>query len=118
MYEQHRYEDAERLTHECEEACRPNDVHSHIFWRSIRAKLLARRGEFEQALELVRDSLELAEGGDFVPAHAGALEDYAEVLEMAGREPEARAALAGSLELYDAKGNLLACDRIRGLLAG
>ena len=34
LYDQCRYPAAERLTYECEEASRPNDVHSQISWRS------------------------------------------------------------------------------------
>ena len=115
-YQQGRYDEAERLTHECEEACRPNDVHSHILWRSIRAKLLARRQQFDEAEALAGEALDLAGGGDFLPAHAGALEDYAKVLHMAGRADEARAALERSLALYEQKVNLLGADRVRALL--
>ena len=43
VYTQGRYDEAEQLTRECEEACRPNDVHSHVMWRATRAKVLARR---------------------------------------------------------------------------
>jgi tetratricopeptide (TPR) repeat protein len=117
MYRQGRYEDAERLTHECEDACRANDVHSHILWRSIRAKLLARRGELDEALELARTSLDLAESGDFLAAHAGSLEDYAKVLHRAGRSGEARAALGDAIDLYELKDNHLAAERLRALLS-
>ena len=45
---QGRYDEAEQLTRECEEASRPNDVHSQILWRSIRAKVLARKGDWKR----------------------------------------------------------------------
>ena len=64
-----------RADRECELACRPNDVHSHILWRSIRAKVLARGGRFEEAEQLAREAVALAETSDFLPAHAGATED-------------------------------------------
>jgi tetratricopeptide (TPR) repeat protein len=117
-YQLGRYDEAELLSHECEDACRPNDVHSQILWRSIRAKVLARRGELEPALELARAALDLAEGGDFLPAHAGALEDHGKVLYMAGRREESAAALRASIDLYERKRNLLAADRVRALTAG
>ena len=44
VYMQGRYDEAERLTKECERATRQNDIHSQILWRSTRAKVLARRG--------------------------------------------------------------------------
>jgi tetratricopeptide (TPR) repeat protein len=117
LYVQRRYDEAERLTYECEEACRPNDVHSHVFWRSVRAKVLGRRGQFAEALTLARDAVELAETSDFLPARAGAMEDVAKVLYMAGRNDEARPALEAAIDRYEEKGNLLAVDRARRLLA-
>ena len=54
VYIQGRYEEAEQLTLECEDASRPNDVHSQILWRSMRAKALAQRGELQAAEQLAR----------------------------------------------------------------
>jgi DNA-binding SARP family transcriptional activator len=117
LYLQGRYEETEQLTRECEAACRPNDVHSHVLWRSTRAKVLARRGEHAPALELAHEAVTLAEGSDFLPALAGSLEDLSKVLHMAGRRDEARAALEQAIERYEEKGNLLAAERGRRLLA-
>ena len=116
LYLQGRYDETELLTRECEEACRPNDVHSHILWRSIRAKVLARRGEYDAALRLAQESNALAAESDFLPARAGAMEDLSKVLYMAGRTDEARPVLAESVELFERKGNLLAAERARALL--
>jgi hypothetical protein len=55
-----RYEEAEQLTRQCEEACRANDVHSQILWRSIRAKIFARRQAFENAKRLARQAVAFA----------------------------------------------------------
>ena len=85
LYDQGRYEEAEQLTHECEEASRPNDVHSQIIWRSIRAKTLARKGEHQAAEQLAREAVAFAEKSDFLLAHADALTDLAEVLELQGK---------------------------------
>jgi DNA-binding SARP family transcriptional activator/tetratricopeptide (TPR) repeat protein len=117
LYMQGRYDETEQLTHECEDACRPNDVHSHILWRSTRAKVLARRGELKAALQLARDAVEIAEESDFLPARAGALEDLAKVLYMADGADEARPALQAAIDQYEQKGNLLAVDRARRVLA-
>ena len=91
-------------------------MHSHIIWRSTRAKVLGRRGEFEAALELANDAVAIASEGDFLPAHAGATEDLAKVLYMAGRRHEATAALAEAIRLYERKGNMLAAERARAFL--
>jgi hypothetical protein len=41
-------------------------VYSHILWRSVRAKVLARRGEIAEALRLAAASARLAETTDFL----------------------------------------------------
>ena len=117
LYAQGRYDEAERLTHECEEASRPNDIHSQISWRSIRAKILAegadtrpRRSSHGKPLPTPRES-------DFLLAHAEAMADLAEVLELGGKRGEAIDALRRALELDERKGNLLAADRARARLA-
>ncbi len=111
-----RYEDAERLTRECEEASRANDVHSQILWRAIRAKVLARRGHFDEAERLARESVALAESSDFLIAHADAVADLAEVLELAGRIDEAARALEDAIKQYELKGNSLAAATCRDRL--
>jgi tetratricopeptide (TPR) repeat protein len=117
VYLQGRYEEAEQLTKECEEAARPNDVQSQIIWRSTRAKVLARRGEFEAADRFCVEAMTLAEGSDFLTAHAEALMDVAEVAQLSGRTEEARDRMADAIRYYEQKGNVLAADRARALLA-
>ena len=111
-----RYEDAERLTRECEEASRANDVHSQILWRAIRAKVYARRGRFDEAERLARESVALAESSDFLIAHADALADLAEVLELAGRIDEVARELEDAIKQYELKGNSLAAATCRDRL--
>ena len=116
LYVQGRYDETEALTHECELACRPNDVHSQILWRSIRAKVLARRGELDAGEALAREAVALAQESDFLPAHGEAMEDLGKVLHLSGRSDEARVALLDAVRLYDAKGHQLNADRVRALL--
>ena len=92
LYLQARYDEAEQLTRECEDATRANDIHSDILWRSTRAKTLAQRGEFEAAEQLGTEALAIASTSDFHQAHADALMDLAEVLALAGN-PRAAPAL-------------------------
>ena len=116
LYAQGRYADTEQMTRECETASRPNDVHSQILWRSIRAKALARRNEMGDALRLAHEAVTLAQESDFLPAHADALADLAEVLRLADQEDEARAAIEEAIVLYEQKGNLLAAGVARASL--
>jgi DNA-binding SARP family transcriptional activator/class 3 adenylate cyclase len=108
VYCQGRYDEAETLTHECEVACRPNDVHSHIMWRATRAKILARRGRFSEAKALAREAIEFGSSSDFLSAHADALMDLAEILELDGDVPGTARAIEEAVRLYGLKGNMVA----------
>lgn len=113
VYLQGRYEEAEQLTEECERTSSPIDVHSQVLWRSTRAKVFARRHAFDQAERLAREAVEFAETSDFLPAHAAALGDLAEVLELRGQPEGAAHALEQAIELSERKGNVLAADNCR-----
>ena len=116
VYLQGRYEEAERLTEECEEAVRSNDIHSHVIWRSTRAKILARRGDFGAAEQLARAAVAFAGTSDFLLAHADAFADLGEVLELAGRREEAAKAHRSAIALHERKGNVLAAAQARARL--
>ena len=110
-----RYEEAERLTHECEAATRLNDVFSQTLWRSVRAKALARLGESGLAVELAREAVAQTSGSDFLFPLAEATADLAEVLSVAGREQEAREAVEEAVRLHELKGNSEGAARVRAL---
>jgi DNA-binding SARP family transcriptional activator/tetratricopeptide (TPR) repeat protein len=116
VYLQGRYDEAEHLTFECENASRPNDVHAQILWRSIRAKVMARRGDHEAAEQLAHEAVALAADSDFQPAHADALLDLAEVHFLRGRSIDAANAIEEAIHLYELKGNHLMADHARTLL--
>jgi tetratricopeptide (TPR) repeat protein len=113
VYLQGRYEEAEQLTRECEEASRANDVYSQIHWRSTRAKALARMGQLEPAERLAREAVEYAATSDFYLGHADALMDLAEVLTLAGNSDATAAPVREAIRFYELKGNLLAADLAR-----
>ncbi len=115
-YEQGRYDEADELSREAERSSRPNDVHSHIVWRGVRAKVLAHRGDFEAAEKLAREAVEYAEASDFLHSHANALTDLAEVLALAGRPEESASAIEAAIRLHEAKGNVVAVAHTRKIL--
>ena len=116
VYLQGRYDEAEQLTLECEDASRANDVHSGILWRSYRAKIWAQRGELDAAERLAKEAVAFAIETDFYPAHADALMDLAEVLELADKRAAAALQLNEAIRLYDLKGNVLMAARARARL--
>ena len=113
VYAQGRYEDAFVLTEKLlRQAPASQDMEWQIRHRSLRAKLLARRGSQDEADTLAREAVSLARQTDFLNFHAEALVDLAEVLTLAGRGPESHASLKQALELYERKGNLVAAAQV------
>jgi hypothetical protein len=64
-----------------------------------------------------REATTLAERTDFIDLHASALSDLAEVLRLANRPKEARAALEDAIRIYEEKGNVIVAQHARGALA-
>jgi tetratricopeptide (TPR) repeat protein len=116
LYRQGRYDEAEREADVCREAAAADDVASQIEWRWVRAKVLVRRGQLEEAEPLAREAVELAEETDFLFFRGQVLEDYAEVLRLADRADEAASYLEQAITLYERKGVVPAIERTRALL--
>jgi tetratricopeptide (TPR) repeat protein len=105
--------EADRFSRESEAAAAPADVLSQVLWRTAKAKLRARQGLLNEAKALTREAVRLSEPTDLLGTRAAALADLADVLELAGREDEALAALLEAARLYESKGNLTALGRVR-----
>ena len=114
LYEQGRYEDAFALLGAIDEAPAPTDREWQIKRTGIPARLLARRGQLEEAEVLARQGVALAADSEFVVLHADVLLDLAEVLRLAGRSEDAAATAAEAVSLYERKGNLASARRARG----
>jgi DNA-binding SARP family transcriptional activator len=116
LYARGRFDQAEEVAHAAISAARPHDVHCQTISRTVSAKVLARRGDVGRAEELAREAVAFVEPSDFLPVHAEALTDHAEILYLAGRPDEAAPALEKALVLQDQKGNVLGGARARALL--
>jgi ATP/maltotriose-dependent transcriptional regulator MalT len=111
LYKQGRDDEAERLTEVSEELAAADDLVTQILWRTVRAKILARRGEVEKAEELGREAVRLADTTDFPELKASTALDLAEVLERAGRAEEALELGARARDVYERKGNVVAAEQ-------
>ena len=116
VYEQGRYEEAGILAEECEEATQANDVNSRIVARTMRGRVLARKGRLEEAMTAAREAVELATGSDLYVAHGDALAGLAEVLELAGEPADAIPALEAAVRLYGLKGDVVSAGLARARL--
>jgi tetratricopeptide (TPR) repeat protein len=116
LYEQGRFDEAERFTHISEELGPLDDYATQVEWRATRGKLLARRGEHESAVALAEEAVALAADTDYLNLQADACIDLAEVLSLGGRIGEAASRSHEALELYERKGNTVSAERVRAML--
>jgi tetratricopeptide (TPR) repeat protein len=86
-------------------------------WKATRARVLANRGETDEAVTLARDAAASLAGSDDVTTHAEILVDLAEVLRAHGDLAGAVAALDEAIALHEEKGNVLPAERCRALRA-
>ena len=94
-----------------------DDSDAQISFLRARARRAALRDDPVEAETLARRAVERAAKGDDLSAHADALVGLAEALELGARHDEATAALRAALELYERKGNVVAAEHVRELLA-
>jgi tetratricopeptide (TPR) repeat protein len=116
IHAQGRYEEAEAFTRVSEELAGAEDVYTHVLWRSVRAKALARRGRLDEAMALARESVTLVQATDSLHLRWHALMSQAEVLGAAGRPAEARAALHEAIDAAERKQNLVGARLARAAL--
>jgi tetratricopeptide (TPR) repeat protein len=110
---QGRDEDAEGWTEVAERYAAPDDVTAQMMWRSVRAKLLARRGELQEAEEIALEAVRLSDRTDDLNRRAKTYWDLSDVLAMAGRGDGATEALERAARLFEEKGNRVAFARAR-----
>jgi class 3 adenylate cyclase/tetratricopeptide (TPR) repeat protein len=103
-YRQGKYDEAEELARQAEEAGGADDVETQRLSLAVKAKVLARRGETAEAESLAQSAVELLAPTDALVAKAEVMLDLAEVLELAGRPDEASSAAREAVRLYAAKG--------------
>ncbi|MGN6167571.1 MAG: tetratricopeptide repeat protein, partial [Solirubrobacteraceae bacterium] len=94
-----------------------SDLLTQIMWRSVRARVLARRGNIEQAETLAQQAVSISEQTDFLDQRADALLDFAHVAHQAGRLEVACARGAEALDLYQQKGNSVSAASASSFLA-
>ena len=117
LYRVGRDQEAEDWTRRSERAASPEDVEAQAMWRSIRAKILAGRGEADEALRLSAEAVEWVHRSDNLQEIGDCLLDRARVLRLLGLSAEARASLEEALAVYGRKGIVPSIERTRALLA-
>jgi len=120
VFAQGRLDEADALAGTAEEATAADDLTTQILWRGVRGRVLSARGALVEAEALAREATALAAETDDVNLRADTTVDLARVLRAVGepaKDLEATEAALRSLALYEGKGNVVAAERTRSLLA-
>lgn len=112
---QGRLGEAQKYTEISERLGASDDQLNEAAWRTVRAEILARRGEHERADALAREAIQLADGTDYLELRARTWLVLAEVRRQAGSD--AHEAAERALALYERKGNLVGVERAKALNA-
>ncbi|HVR88340.1 MAG TPA: adenylate/guanylate cyclase domain-containing protein [Candidatus Limnocylindria bacterium] len=115
LYQQGRFEEAERFVEIADQVIPGARVRYRF---AVRAKMLARRGEFDRAEALAREVVALAEPDDNLNMRGHTLMDLAEVMRLADKIAESRHCVETALHLYERKGNAVSAAAARALLGG
>jgi class 3 adenylate cyclase/tetratricopeptide (TPR) repeat protein len=109
-------DEAEEHTVLSERNASRDDLASQTTWRGVRARVLARRGEFERAQQLAQEAVAIAERTDFLVWRGEALLDLGEVHRLADDSASFVRAANDALRLFEAKGHVVLAERTRALL--
>jgi DNA-binding SARP family transcriptional activator len=117
LYRQGKLTEAMEATIASEIATAEDDVASQMAWRGVRAKVLASRGQIDDAERLAREGVAFADRSDLVNMVGDAHFDLGIVLRTAGKPDEAGAEFAAAADLYRRKGNVASLDRVEAARA-
>jgi class 3 adenylate cyclase/tetratricopeptide (TPR) repeat protein len=112
---QGRLEEAESFTVVSEQTASRDDLASQTTWRGVRARVLARRGDLEQAEQLAREAVAIAERTDFLVWRGEAFLDLAAVLRRRGDSAAVEPSVE-ALRLFEAKGHVVLAKVTRSTL--
>jgi class 3 adenylate cyclase/tetratricopeptide (TPR) repeat protein/ABC-type dipeptide/oligopeptide/nickel transport system ATPase component len=114
--DQGRDDEALELSKVAEELTADDDMDSIALWRSIRAPIIARKGDVALAEELARSAYETVRESEALQSKADALFELASVLRIAGKDTEARQTVSEALALFSAKGDVVSAARLASWL--
>ncbi len=116
VYRQGRYDEAATMTEYSEEVAAPDDVSTQFLWRSVRSKILARRGETEEAERVAREALRLISESDDLESRGQAYMSVAEVQALSGRTEASETAAREAIAVWERKGDVVSVVQARGFI--
>jgi tetratricopeptide (TPR) repeat protein len=109
--DQGRDDEALALTQTAENFAGEDDLDAQVFWRTVRAPILARAGEAQKAEALAVTALELARQTEYLGLEADALFELSVVSQLNGNTEQARRALTEACAVYRSKGDRASLER-------
>jgi class 3 adenylate cyclase/tetratricopeptide (TPR) repeat protein len=117
VFERGRLDEAWVLAERSRELGGSDDVTTQFGWRAVQARVLAERGELEEAERLAREAVKLIETTEYMSNRADGHFDLGVVLAAAGKDAEAVDAFTRSLRLWERKGDLVMTAETRQRLS-
>ena len=114
IYVQDRYGEATAFVELGEDTAGSDDAYSQGLLRCVRAKILAREGQLEEAVRVARQAVAIAEPTDFLFLQSFVLDGLGEVLQLAGVPDEADATLAEAVRVCEQKGFVVGARKAQG----
>jgi tetratricopeptide (TPR) repeat protein len=105
LYRQGRIDEAETWIRTAEEHTAEDDLDAQVLWRAVGAKVLAARGQFEEAQTLAEDAVIRSNPSDALNRRARAHRDFGEVLQLGGKLEAAAGEFDRAVDLFLAKEN-------------
>jgi len=118
LYAQGRLGEARQVTEEAQAAATPRDIDAQARWRAVRAKVLARAGQFPAAQTLLDEADVLVSPTCWATLQAEILLARAEVDQLAGAPERASASLRAALRIYQDRHATPLADQATAALAG
>jgi class 3 adenylate cyclase/tetratricopeptide (TPR) repeat protein len=109
-------EEAERYIALSAETGSPDDGLTQVEWRTARAEVLLKRGNFAAAIRDASDAVEIAYGTDSLNMRGNARRALARVYRAAGRTPEAIEQAGLALTEFERKGNIVSAAGVQRFL--
>jgi class 3 adenylate cyclase/tetratricopeptide (TPR) repeat protein len=117
LYALGRIGEARQMTEEVQAVAAPGDIDAQARWRSVRAKVLARGGQFPAARALLDEASALVSQTSWAALQAETLLARAEVDRLAGAPEQAEASLRAALRISQDRHAALLSDRTAAALA-
>jgi ATP/maltotriose-dependent transcriptional regulator MalT len=117
LYAQGRFDEAQQMTEEGEEASIADDIDAQVRWRATRAKVLARRGLFSAARRLADEAEALVSPTSWAVLKVQVLMTKAEVKRLAGARDQAADSLRAALRISQDRHAAPLVDQAKAALA-